>query len=173
MDKFRKIIKDSGILADVKTTSEGAGLMSVLFKEVIEMLLLAEQEEHLAYKKSARNGYTSKKLKSKFGLLDIQVPRDRKGTFEPEILPKRVNKSPDLEDMVISLYSKGMSNTDIENFMAEKMKVSLSRSSISRITEKVRDKITAWQNRPLASVYSIVYLDAVHFSSREHTYKFF
>ena len=114
MDKFRKIIKDSGILADVKTTSEGAGLMSVLFKEVIEMLLLAEQEEHLAYKKSARNdsdnarnGYTSKKLKSKFGLLDIQVPRDRKGTFEPEILPKRVNKSPDLEDMVISLYSKG------------------------------------------------------------------
>ena len=175
MDKFRKIIKDSGILADVKTTSEGAGLMSVLFKEVIEMLLLAEQEEHLAYKKSARNdsdnarnGYTSKKLKSKFGLLDIQVPRDRKGTFEPEILPKRVNKSPDLEDMVISLYSKGMSNTDIENFMAEKMKVNLSRSSISRITEKVRDEITAWQNRPLASVYSIVYLDAVHFSSREH-----
>ena len=137
MGEFRKIIKDSGILSNFKTSSEGAGLMSGLFKEVVEMFLLAEQEEHLAYKKSARtdsdnarNGYTSKKLKYRFGILDIQVPRDRKGTFEPEILPKRVNKRPDLEDMVISLNSKGMINMDIEDFMAEKMKVNLSRSSI-------------------------------------------
>ena len=113
------------------------------------MLLKAEQEEHLEYKKSARtnsdnarNGYTSKKLKTRFGLLDIRVPRDRKGTFEPQILPKRSKKSPDLEELVIALYSKGVTNTEIEDFMAEKMKINLSRSAISRITEKVRDKIT-------------------------------
>src|SRR5690606_14605998 len=125
----------------------------------IEKLLEAELDVHLDYQKhavsdntNARNGHTSKTINSKFGETTIKVPRDRDATFDPIIVPKRHNMIDGIEKVIISLYARGMSNTDIENQILDIYDIKVSPTSISRITDAVNEDIEAWRNRPLDPV---------------------
>lgn len=142
----------------------------------IEKMLEGELDAHLGYDKhikaktdNARNGYGKKKIKTSLGETEIQVPRDRKSSFNPMIVPKRGNMIDGVENVVISLYAKGMSNSDIEEQMREIYGFNLSASTISRITDKITDDIIAWQNRPLEPVYLIVWMDGIVFKVRENS----
>lgn len=142
----------------------------------IEKMLEGELDAHLGYDKhikakadNARNGYGKKKIKTSLGETEIQVPRDRKSTFNPLIVPKRGNMIDGIENVVISLYAKGMSNSDIEEQMREIYGFNLSTTTISRITDKITDDIIAWQNRPLEPVYLIVWMDGIVFKVRENS----
>lgn len=143
-------------------------------KRGIEKLLEAELDVHLDYEKhavsdntNARNGHTSKTINSKFGETKIKVPRDRDSTFDPIVVPKRHNMVDGIEKVIISLYSRGMSNTDIEKQIRDIYDIQVSPTAISRITDAVNEDIVAWQNRPLDPVYMVVWMDGVVFKVRE------
>lgn len=163
----------------------GAGIRSMediqnLFKDMIgsfvENGLEGELEDELGYGKydcqnketdNSRNGHSEKTLKTSFGEVDIKVPRDRKGEFEPELVKKQqTSLGGDIEEKILSMYSKGMSTTDIEGHIREIYGLEISDSAISRITDKILPVVREWQARPLASVYAVVYLDAIHFHVR-------
>ena len=163
----------------------GAGIRSMediqnLFKDMIgsfvENGLEGELEDELGYGKydyqnketdNSRNGHSEKTLKTSFGEVDIKVPRDRKGEFEPELVKKQqTSLSGDIEEKILSMYSKGMSVSDIEGHIREIYGLEISDSAISRITDKILPVVREWQARPLASVYAVVYLDAIHFHVR-------
>ena len=163
----------------------GAGIRSMediqnLFKDMIgsfvENGLEGELEDELGYGKydyqnketdNSRNGHSEKTLKTSFGEVDIKVPRDRKGEFEPELVKKQqTSLSGDIEEKILSMYSKGMSTTDIEGHIREIYGLEISDSAVSRITDKILPVVREWQARPLASVYAVVYLDAIHFHVR-------
>ena len=163
----------------------GAGIRSMediqnLFKDMIgsfvENGLEGELEDELGYGKydyqnketdNSRNGHSEKTLKTSFGEVDIKVPRDQKGEFEPELVKKQqTSLSGDIEEKILSMYSKGMSTTDIEGHIREIYGLEISDSAVSRITDKILPVVRDWQARPLASVYAVVYLDAIHFHVR-------
>ena len=163
----------------------GAGIRSMediqnLFKDMIgsfvENGLEGELEDELGYGKyeyqnketdNSRNGHSEKTLKTSFGEVDIKVPRDRKGEFEPELVKKQqTSLSGDIEEKILSMYSKGMSVSDIEGHIRDIYGLEISDSAISRITDKILPVVREWQARPLASVYAVVYLDAIHFHVR-------
>jgi putative transposase len=114
-----------------------------------------------------RNGKTEKKIKTGFGESQIEVPRDRDGSFEPAIVPKRKGLAKGIEDLVISLYAKGMGNSDIEEQLREIYDFRLSTSTISNITSKIHQDILEWQSRPLDPVYLIVWMDGIVFKVRQ------
>ena len=139
-------------------------------------MLEGELDSHLDYEKherssnsNTRNGYSNKKVRTSFGESQIQVPRDREATLNPMIVPKRCNMVDGIENVIVSLYAKGMSNSDIEEQIREVYNFDVSTSTISRITEKVAGDILAWQNRPLEPVYLIVWMDGVVFKVRENS----
>ena len=139
-------------------------------------MLEGELDAHLGYKKhhfnqtkNARNGYSKKSIKTEHGKAEIQVPRDREATFEPVIVPKRSQLSQGIESLVISLYAKGMSTSDIEEQLFEMYDFQVSTSTISKITDRITNDIIAWQNRPLDSVYLIVWMDGIVFKVRENS----
>nr|WP_287421544.1 IS256 family transposase [Candidatus Brachybacter algidus] len=118
---------------------------------------------------NSRNGFSNKKIKTSFGEDNIQVPRDRDGSFSPMLVPKRKGMAEGIENIIISLYSRGMSNSDIENQIRDLYNVEVSTSTISRITNAITEDIVAWQNRPLEDVYLIVWLDGIVFKVREQS----
>ena len=119
-------------------------------------------------KKNRRNGQTTKKVKTHYGNVDISTPRDREGTFEPEILPKRQTTLGDgLDHKIISLYALGMSYNDICDHLSQMYQLSLSPATITSITDKILPEIEQWQTRSLESVYPILWLDAIHYKVRE------
>jgi transposase-like protein len=133
-------------------------------------------DNHLGYEKhgestgeNTRNGHGKKKLRNQFGEAEIQVPRDRKSSFEPMLVPKRKNIADGVESIIISLYAKGMSVSDIEEQIKDLYNFDISTSAISRITERVAQDVTIWQNRPLESVYCIVWMDGIVFKVRENS----
>ncbi len=163
-------------LRKFKNREEFDEFFSSLYKRGVETMLEGELEAHLGYKKNkprpgdnARNGYINKKLKSEHGEVQINVPRDRSGDFEPQLVPKRSGITQGIENLVISLYAKGMSNSDIEDELKEIYGFNLSTSTISLLTDKVSSDIIAWQNRPLESTYLVVWMDAVVFKVRENS----
>jgi len=164
-------------LEKFKTREEFDNFFSNLYKRGVETMLKGELEAHLGYKKNelrtdktnARNGYTKKKLKSEHGEIDLQVPRDRTGDFEPQLVPKRSGITQGIENLVISLYAKGMSNSDIEDELREIYGFNLSTSTISLVTDKISTDIIAWQNRPLEAIYLVVWMDAIIFKVRENS----
>lgn len=169
-----KLIKERGFLEGVKTQEDLSKLLKELHSDLLEAMLHGELEAHLGYSKSeksdnsnARNGFTSKRLKSEFGESVIEVPRDRDGSFEPIIVPKHQSKAASVENMVISLYAKGMSVSDIEQELYELYGYKLSASSISIITDKVNQQVLDWQNRALESIYCIVWMDGIVFKVRQ------
>ena len=145
-----------------------------LFKRGVESLLKAELSAHLGHKKgepplgnNIRNGFSSKTLKGEKGKHRIQVPRDREGSFEPVLVPKHKSMSSELEDCIILLYAKGMSNADIVDFMEHTYGVQYSPSQVSIITDSLLEDITEWQQRPLEDQYAVVWIDAIHYKIRQ------
>ena len=139
-------------------------------------MLEGELDAHLGYQKhqtslkeNARNGFSKKIIKTRHGRSEIQVPRDRASSFEPVIVPKRSQLSEGIETLIISLYAKGMSNSDIEQQLYEIYDFQVSTSVISKVTDKITDDIIAWQNRTLDSVYLIVWMDGIVFKVRENS----
>ena len=166
----------SDFFKQFKTTDEFHDFFKNLHNRGIEAMLEGELDDHLGYDKhskartsNTRNGYGSKTIKTSLGESEIQVPRDRDGSFNPMIVPKRKNMINGIENVVISLYAKGMSNSDIEEQIREIYGFQVSTSTISRITDKVSEDIVAWQNRPLEPVYFIVWMDGIVFKVRENS----
>ncbi len=152
------------------------GLMQKLFKDVIQQLLEAEMDEHLGREryerddcdnKNYRNGYSSKNIRSSFGDIDVDIPRDRKAEFEPKVVKKYETVCNELDKKIIGLYACGMSVRDIQSEMEELYGIDVSPAMISKITEKVVGAAAEWQSRELDEVYPIVYMDAMHFKVRE------
>ena len=166
----------SDFFKQFKTTDEFHDFFKNLHNRGIEAMLEGELDDHLGYDKhskartsNTRNGYGSKTIKTSLGESEIQVPRDRDGSFNPMIVPKRKNMIDGIENVVISLYAKGMSNSDIEEQIREIYGFQVSTSTISRITDKVSEDIVAWQNRPLEPIYFIVWMDGIVFKVRENS----
>lgn len=145
-------------------------------KRAIEKMLEDELDAHLGYEKNeqsdsknARNGYGKKKIKTSYGEAEIKVPRDRDASFNPMIVPKRESMVEGIEEVIVSLYAKGMSVSDIEDQIRDVYKFEVSTATISRITSRVAEDIVAWQNRPLEPVYLIVWMDGIVFKVRENS----
>ncbi len=163
-------------LKQFKTGEDLNNFLSELQKRGIEQILEGELDAHLDYEKhqkssnpNYRNGHTTKSIKTIFGESEIKVPRDREASFNPILLPKRKNMVDGIENIIISLYAKGMSNSDIEEQIKELYDIRVSTSTISRITDKITDDIIAWQNRPLDSLYLIVWMDGIVFKVRDNS----
>lgn len=163
-------------LKQFKTGEELYSFLAQIQKRGVEQILEGELDSHLGYDKhqatageNTRNGHSKKKIKNQFGIAEIQVPRDRDASFSPALVPKRKNMAEGVENIIISLYAKGMSVSDIEEQIRELYNIELSTSAISRITERVSQDITLWQNRPLESVYCIVWMDGIVFKVRENS----
>jgi putative transposase len=151
------------------------GIFARLFAHTIEEMLETELSEHLGYEAyevkgrnsgNSRNGRYAKKLRTSAGETTIQVPRDRNGDFEAQVIKKQVANTNELEDKIIGLYAKGMSVRDIQETLRELYGVEVSPTTLSAITDKVWGLVEEWQNRALASIYPIVYLDAIHIKLR-------
>lgn len=151
-----------------------------LFKDLVGAVLSngleGELESELGYSKydyrnketdNSRNGHTSKRLRSSVGEVEISVPRDRKGEFDPQLVKKhQTSLSGDIEEKILSMYAKGMTTGDIEGHIREIYGLSVSDSTISRVTDKILPVVREWQNRPLEEVYAVVFMDAIHFHVR-------
>lgn len=173
--KAEDFISDD-FLKQFKTGKELNDFLALIQKRGIEKMLEGELDGHLGYGKSeqtdnenARNGYGKKKIKTQYGESEIKVPRDRDASFNPMIVPKRESMVEGLEEVIVSLYAKGMSISDIEEQVREVYKFDVSGATISRITAKVAEDIVAWQNRPLEPVYLIVWMDGIVFKVRENS----
>ncbi len=163
-------------LSQFKTGEDLFAFMKELQKRGVEQFLEAEMDEHLGYEKNqisdnknARNGHSSKRIRTSMGESDILVPRDREGSFNPVVVPKRKNMIDGLENIIISLYAKGMSVSDIQEQIKDLYEFDVSTSAISRITDKITADIASWQNRPLDQVYLIVWMDGIVFKVRENS----
>jgi putative transposase len=166
--EFLKQFKDSGELNS---------FMEQLYARAMEQMLEGEMDSHLGYEKhspegintgNSRNGKTNKRVKTTLGEIDLEVPRDRNSSFEPVLIPKRSRKVEAIEDMIISLYARGMTVRDIEAQIREVYGYNISDSTISNITAKVNALITEWQSRPLSSVYFVVWMDGIVFKVRQN-----
>lgn len=153
-----------------------AGLLKQLTKKVAERALEAEMEMHLGYSKNepsgrntgnSRNGKTRKSVRSTDGDIELEVPRDRNGTFEPKLVKKGEKQLNGFDDRIISLYARGMTTRDIQAHFEEAYGVEVSPTFISQVTNAVMDEVKAWQQRPLDALYPIVYLDCLVVRSRE------
>ena len=151
------------------------GLLPALVKEALERGLAAELTEHLGYEKgeptsqarsNARNGTTPKTVDSEVGPFEIEVPRDRAGTFTPRLVRKGQRRLDGLDAMIISLYAGGMTVRDIQHHLASTLSVELSAGTISKITDAVADAVLEWQRRPLDEFYPVIYLDAIRVKVR-------
>jgi putative transposase len=146
------------------------GLLKRLTKKLVEGALGAEMTHHLGYEKHQavtpatgnwRNGASSKKLKGDFGEVEIEVPRDRNGSFEPKIVAKHQRRFTGFDDKILSMYARGMTTREIQGHLEEIYKVEVSASLISEVTDAVLEDVKAWQNRPLEALYPIIFLDAL------------
>ena len=163
-------------LKQFKNGDELNDFLQQLQKRAVEKMLEAELDGHLGYDKNkktttsnSRNGYSNKTIKNSFGEASINVPRDRDGSFEPVLVPKRKGMAEGIETIIISMYAKGMSNHDIEEQIRELYDINVSTSTISRITDTIAEDIVAWRNRPLDPVYLIVWMDGISFKVRENS----
>jgi len=164
------------ILSQIQTGEDLKQFLTQIQKRGLEKLLEGELSAHLGYDKNekstssnGRNGYNSKKIKTSLGESQINVPRDRDASFNPMIIPKRQNIVDGVENVIVSLYAKGMTVSDIEQQLREVYNFEVSASTISRITDTVANDIIAWQNRPLEPVYLIVWMDGIVFKVRENS----
>jgi transposase-like protein len=152
------------------------GLLKQLTGKVLQRAMESEMAEHLGYEKhssegdnsgDSRNGYTEKKVLTENQEVSVQIPRDRNGTFEPQIIPKYQKRVPIFNDQVISMYSFGMTNRDIKSHLEKIYNVEVSPELISRVTDGVMEEVKEWQNRQLDKSYAILYLDALRVKSKQ------
>lgn len=169
----------ASLLADYKKPEDligENGLLKQLTKRLVEKALEAELTEHLGHDRheavanvsgNTRNGKSRKTLKGEFGELPIYIPRDRKGSFEPQLIPKHQTRWAGFDDKIISLYARGMTVREIQSHLEEMYGTEVSPSLISSVTDAVADEVKAWQARPLDAIYPIVYLDCIHAKVRD------
>ena len=151
------------------------GIFARLFARTLEQMLEAELTAQLGYEPyeakgrnsgNSRNGYYSKKVRTSEGDTEVEVPRDRNGEYEPQVLRKYASNTSELEEKIIGMYARGMSTRDIQDMLHERYGVEVSASTISTVTEKVWTLVEAWQNRPLEAIYPVIWLDAIHIKLR-------
>jgi transposase-like protein len=171
-EKLRELMSQ----LDIKNFSDINSLFKEMVSDILENGLEAELEDELGYSKydyrnketdNSRNGYSQKHLKTSFGDVDINVPRDRKGEFEPQLVKKhQTTLTGDIEEKILSMYAKGMSTNDIDAHIREIYGIEVSDSTISRITDKIIPVVKEWQQRPLEEIYAVVFMDAIHYHVR-------
>ena len=159
---------------DIESANDIQEALKDLLGGTIKEMMETEMEEHLGYGKSersdsenARNGYKSKTLNSSYGSFQIEVPQDRQSSFNPQVVKKRQKDISDIDQKIISMYAKGMTTRQISETINDIYGFEVSEGLISDVTDKILPKIEEWQNRPLASIYPIVFIDAIHFSVRQ------
>ena len=162
MDKLSDEQLDQ-LLAGIQTPGQVDALYSKLLQRVINRSLDAEMDVHLGYsaneksssgrRGNSRNGKTSKTVKGTFGEVEIETPRDRDGSFQPQLVPKRQVRLDGLDEKILALFARGMTTRDIASAMQDLYGVNVSHTLISQVTDSVLDELRAWQNRPLESIY--------------------
>ncbi|WP_157128218.1 IS256 family transposase [Brevibacillus parabrevis] len=161
---------------NMKSVDDVQSALKDLFADTIQEMLEAEIESSLGYAKhdmknkrttNSRNGYSKKTIRSEYGDVDIQVPRDREGDFEPNIVKKHQSNVTGIEDQILALYAKGVSTRDIQDHLQQLYGIEVSPTLISNVTNKIVPMIKEWQNRPLQAVYAVVFLDAIHFKVKQ------
>ncbi len=171
--KFKELIAEYGI----KDLNDVHDFVKMLTAETIQAALDSELDNELGYSKydyknkqtsNSRNGYSPKTVQGSMGEVEIQVPRDRDGEFEPQLVKKHQTDISAIEDKIIFLYSQGVSTRDIQKTMQEMYGINVDDSRVSKITDKILPLIKEWQERPLQSVYAMVILDAVHYNVRDN-----
>lgn len=172
----RALISELLSAANVQSMDDIQNLFKETIAEFMEGSLESELDEELGYEPydiknkttdNSRNGHSKKTLRTSMGKVEIDVPRDRNGDFEPKLLPKnQTSISQDMENKIISMYAKGMSTSDIETHIRDIYGLDVSDSTVSRITDKILPEAKEWQQRPLESVYAVVFLDAIHYHVR-------
>lgn len=169
----REIIKEQNF----KSPSEVYSFLKESFKDVLQEMLEAEMDVTLGYSReeaqskttdNSRNGYSKKTVRSELGPIELNIPRDRKGEFEPKIVPKHKRDVSGIEEKVISLYARGLSTRDIHEQIKDIYGVEISAEMVSRITDHVVPEIKEWQNRPLEKIYPFVFMDAMHYKVRDN-----
>jgi transposase-like protein len=164
------------------STTEIMEAIKGMFREVIQAVMEGELDQELGYEKSQReskgtvesepknyrNGYSQKTVKTQLGEVDINVPRDRNGKYEPQIIGKYNRNADGMEEKILSLYACGMSQRDIAEQIKSLYGVEISPELVSKISEKIMPEVAAWQNRPLATCYPFVFLDAIHYKVKEN-----
>ena len=182
MTRDQKIEDDliATLLKDYKNPEDLTGehgLLKQLTKQLLERAMAAELTEHVGYEKheaagnnsgNSRNGKSAKTIKGSFGELVLETPRDRNGTFEPQIIGKHQTRFTGFDQNIISLYARGLSTREIQQHLEEIYHVDVSPALISSVTDEVLDEVKTWQNRQLEEVYPIVYLDAIQFKVRDN-----
>ena len=160
---------------DIETAEDIQDALKDLLGGTIKEMMEAEMDDHLGYQKSERsdsddyrNGYKSKRVNSSYGSMDIDVPQDRKSTFEPQIVKKRQKDISDIDQKIISMYAKGMTTRQISETIEDIYGFETSEGFISDVTDKILPQIEDWKNRPLDEVYPILYIDAIHYSVRDN-----
>ena len=160
----------------IKSGNDVNSIMRDMMSVLLEGALDEELNEELGYSKydyrnketdNSRNGHFRKTMRTSYGDMDIAIPRDRKGEYEPQLIPKYQNTvTQDMEEKIISMYAKGMTTGDIEAHLKELYDLDISDSTISRITDKIMPLVKEWQERPLQEIYAVVYMDAIHYHVR-------
>ena len=178
----QEILKEYVKSQNFASTAEIMEAMKEMFRDVIQTVMEVELDEELGRERcqraeatgdtpNYRNGHTKKTVKTQLGKVEIQVPRDRNGSFEPKIIGKYSRNVDGMEEKILSLYSCGMSQRDIAEQIKELYDVEISPELVTKITEKIMPEVTAWQNRPLETVYPFIFMDAIHYKVKEdHRY---
>lgn len=171
-EQLRAFIKENNLVS----AADAQAALKELFKDTLQEMLEAELDTDLGYSKSEkagkseenrRNGHGKKTVRSAYGELDLTVPRDRNGTFDPIVVKKHQKNITGIEDQILALYAKGVSTRDIQDHLNQLYGVEVSPTMISNVTSKILPMVKEWQNRPLLQSYAIVFLDAIHFKVRQ------
>lgn len=171
-EQIRQIISENNI----SSVTDVYSLLRDSFKDILQELLEAEMDTSIGYDKNQkgdmdttnkRNGHSQKTLKSQFGELTIDVPRDRDGEFEPKLIPKYQRDISGIEEKVISLYGRGMSTRDIHDQIQDLYGIEMSAEMVSKITDRILPELKEWQSRPLNPIYPFVFMDCIHYKVRD------
>jgi transposase-like protein len=171
-EQLRQFIKENNLV----TAQDAQNALKELFAETLQEMLQAEMDTHLGYDKhdvknkktsNSRNGKSKKTIVSEYGEQEIVVPRDRLGEFEPLVVKKHQSNVTGIEDQIVALYAKGVSTREIQDHLMNVYGIDVSPTLISNVTNKIVPLIKEWQNRPLQSVYAVVFLDAIHFKVKQ------
>jgi len=159
---------------DIKNAKDLHEALKDLLGSSLEIMLESEMNEHLGYEKyqtsdnsNSRNGHKTKKVRSTLGEMELSVPQDRESSFKPQVVPKRQKDISEIENKIISMYGLGMTTRQITEQIDEIYGFQASASLISDITDKILPEVEEWQNRPLSSIYPVLYIDAIHFSVKQ------
>ena len=173
-EMMRSYLKENDI--SIKNGTDVNAVMRDMMSVILEDVLDEELDEELGYSKydyrnkdtdNSRNGHSQKTMHTSYGDMNVAIPRDRNGEYEPQLIKKYQNTvTQDMEEKILSMYAKGMTTIDIESHMKELYDMDISDSTVSRITDKILPIVREWQERPLEEVYAVVFMDAIHYHVR-------